>query len=311
MAIKANADLYSDKVVVAASIEELAPYEAEIKSHRRVGVVVQTTQMVSSLNLIVNYLNTIAKEVLIYNTICQSTAMRQKEAKELAKESDLMIVVGSKKSANTSHLAEILKACTKTVHIENDTELNTELLEGVKSIGITAGASTPQKIIDKVIDKIQKGKCEMQLVNPLEQQNAVKTLYSEFVSPVCAKYGLTRIELDILLFLANNTRYDTATDIVEVRFLAKSQVSAAIKNLEARGCLRREYQLENRKTAHLRLCDPAQPMIAAGRSAQEQFGAALLDGFTPEELEHMQRSMERIRKNVEKYLEDKNNDNVD
>ena len=148
----------SDKVVVAASIEELDPYEAEIKSHRRVGVVVQTTQMVSSLNLIVNYLNTIAKEVLIYNTICQSTAMRQKEAKELAKESDLMIVVGSKKSANTSHLAEILKACTKTVHIENDTELNTELLEGVKSIGITAGASTPQKIIDKVIDKIQKGK---------------------------------------------------------------------------------------------------------------------------------------------------------
>ena len=96
----------------------------------------------------------------------------------------------------------------------------------------------------------------MQLINPLEQQNAVKTLYSEFVSPVCAKYGLTRIELDILLFLANNTRYDTATDIVEVRFLAKSQVSAAIKNLEARGCLRREYQLENRKTAHLRLCDP-------------------------------------------------------
>ena len=151
----------------------------------------------------------------------------------------------------------------------------------------------------------------MQLVNPLEQQNAVKTLYSEFVSPVCAKYGFTRIELDILLFLANNTRYDTATDIVEVRFLAKSQVSAAIKNLEARDCLRREYQLENRKTAHLRLCDPAQPMIAAGRSAQERFGAALLDGFTPEELEHMQRSMERIRKNVEKYLEDKNNDNVD
>ena len=168
-----------------------------------------------------------------------------------------------------------------------------------------------EKTEKRAMNKMQKGECAMQLVNPLEQQNAVKTLYSEFVSPVCAKYGLTRIELDILLFLANNTRYDTATDIVEVRFLAKSQVSAAIKNLEARGCLRREYQLDNRKTAHLRLCDPAQPMIAAGRSAQEQFGAALLDGFTPEELEHMQRSMERIRKNVEKYLEDKNNDNVD
>ena len=156
MAIRANADLYSDKVVVATTIEELKPYEAQIKSHRKVGVVVQTTQMVSSLNLIVNHLNAIAKEILIYNTICQSTAMRQKEAKELAKESDLMIVVGSKKSANTTHLAEILKDCTKTIHIENDEELNRELLKGVESIGITAGASTPQKIIDKVINVIKK-----------------------------------------------------------------------------------------------------------------------------------------------------------
>ena len=156
IAIKANADLYSNKVVVATSIEELDPYSAQIKSHRKVGVVVQTTQMVSSLNLVVNYLNTIAKEVLIYNTICQSTAMRQKEAKELAKETDVMIVVGSKKSANTTHLAEILKDYTKTIHIENDTELDKEILNGVKSIGITAGASTPQKIIDKVIEKISE-----------------------------------------------------------------------------------------------------------------------------------------------------------
>ena len=154
MAIKANADLYSDKVVVATTIEELQPYEAQIKSHKKVGVVVQTTQMVSSLNLIVNHLNTLAKEVLIYNTICQSTAMRQKEAKELAKESDLMIVVGSKKSANTTHLAEILKDCTKTIHIENDTELDKNILKGVKNIGITAGASTPQNVIDKVINHV-------------------------------------------------------------------------------------------------------------------------------------------------------------
>ncbi len=155
IAIKANADLYSSNVVVATTIEELAPYEAQIKSHKKVGVVVQTTQMVSSLNLVVNYLNTIAKEVLIYNTICQSTSMRQKEAKELAKESDLMIVVGSKKSANTTHLAEILKDCTKTIHIENDKELNKELLKGVETVGVTAGASTPQSIIDKVIERIR------------------------------------------------------------------------------------------------------------------------------------------------------------
>ena len=157
MAIKANADLYSDRVAVATTIEELEPYTDLIKTHKRVGVVVQTTQMVSSLNTIVNYLNTIAKEVLIHNTICQSTAMRQKEARELASESDLMIVVGSKKSANTTHLAEILKNCTKTVHIENDSELNLSAFENAKNIGITAGASTPQVVIDKVINKIKGG----------------------------------------------------------------------------------------------------------------------------------------------------------
>ena len=158
IAIKANANQFSDKVVVATTIEELKPYESIIKSHKRVGLVVQTTQMLDTLNNVVNYINTIAKEVLIYNTICQSTAMRQAEARELAKESDLMIVVGSKKSANTTHLADILKDCTKTIHIENDLELNKyiELFDEVEKIGITAGASTPQKIIDKVIQKIKK-----------------------------------------------------------------------------------------------------------------------------------------------------------
>ena len=158
MAIKANADLYSKNVVVATTIEELQPYADKIKSHKKAGVVVQTTQMLSSLNLVVNYLNTLAKEVLIHNTICQSTAMRQKEAKELASESELMIVVGSKKSANTTHLAEILKNCTKTVHIENDNELNEDLFKGVNNIGITAGASTPQVVIDKVITRKENKK---------------------------------------------------------------------------------------------------------------------------------------------------------
>ena len=158
LAIKANADLYSKKVVVATTIEELEPYEAQIKTYKRVGVVIQTTQMLSSLNLIVNHINKLAKEVLIYNTICQSTSMRQNEAIELAKESDLMVVVGSKKSANTTHLAEIVKDFAKTIHIENHFELENykNELKNAKNIGITAGASTPQNIIDKVIEQIKE-----------------------------------------------------------------------------------------------------------------------------------------------------------
>ena len=156
IAIKANAEQFSDRVVVATSIDEILPYEKEIKTHKKVGVVVQTTQMLSSLNEVVSYLNSIAKEIVVHNTICQSTAMRQTEAKEMAKTSDLMIVVGSKKSANTTHLAEILKDITKTIHIENDSELvqYESLIKKAQDIGITAGASTPQNIINNVMTKL-------------------------------------------------------------------------------------------------------------------------------------------------------------
>ena len=67
-----------------------------------------------------------------------------------------MVVVGSKKSANTTHLAEILKNITKTIHIENADELDNfkSLISGVEDISVTAGASTPQNIIDAVIEKL-------------------------------------------------------------------------------------------------------------------------------------------------------------
>ncbi len=158
IAIRANAELWSDNVVVAASVEQLKEFEARIKNHKRVGVVVQTTQRISTLNSIVEYLTSIAKEIHIANTICQSTSMRQKEARELAGESDLVIVAGSKKSANTTHLAEILKDITKTIHIEKDDELDNyrNLIEQADRISVTAGASTPQNIIENVVNKLRK-----------------------------------------------------------------------------------------------------------------------------------------------------------
>ncbi len=156
VAIKANALLWTDKVAVASNIEQLEEYAYAIKSHKRVGVVVQTTQMISTLNSIVDYLTTIAKEIHIANTICPSTSMRQNEAKELAKTSGLMVVVGSKKSANTTHLAEILKNITNTIHIEKAEELDEfkDLINENDDISVTAGASTPQNIIDEVIKRL-------------------------------------------------------------------------------------------------------------------------------------------------------------
>jgi len=158
IAIKANALQYSQKVLVADNINQLEPYTKELKEHKKIGVVVQTTQMISTLNEIIKFLTPLSKELHIANTICQSTAMRQTEAKELAKTSDLMIVVGSKKSANTTHLAEILKDITPTIHIETNEELDkyTDLIKKSQNISITAGASTPQNIIEKVIENIQR-----------------------------------------------------------------------------------------------------------------------------------------------------------
>ena len=84
--------------------------------------------------------------------------MRQKEARDLAEISDLVVVVGSKKSANTTHLAEILHEITKTIHIENDEELSDydEIIKKSESITITAGASTPDEIIKKVYEKLSQ-----------------------------------------------------------------------------------------------------------------------------------------------------------
>lgn len=158
VAIRANAQQYSEKVLVADCVEQIKPFEKGIMGHKKVGIVVQTTQMLSTLNEIVKYLTSITKELHIANTICQSTSMRQTEAKELAKVNDLVIVVGSKKSANTTHLAEILTDITPTIHIETEEELNNykNLIDKSNKIAITAGASTPQNVIESVIETLSQ-----------------------------------------------------------------------------------------------------------------------------------------------------------
>ena len=157
-AIKANAQKHGENILVAPDTATLKDFEEEIKKHKRVGVVVQTTQRIENLQNVVNYLLSVAKEVKIFNTICASTSLRQKEAKNLAQESDLMVVVGSKKSANTTHLAEILSGITSTIHIETDEELEKyeDLIKKSQNIGVTAGASTPDNIINNVIEKLNK-----------------------------------------------------------------------------------------------------------------------------------------------------------
>ena len=157
-AIKANALQYGDSVLVAENIKQLKSYENVLKANKKIGVVVQTTQMISVLSSVVDYLTSIAKELHIANTICPSTSLRQNEALEMARENDLMIVVGSKNSANTTHLAQITNDITRTIHIETSDELDTykDVIEKFEKIGVTAGASTPQSVIENVVNYLSE-----------------------------------------------------------------------------------------------------------------------------------------------------------
>lgn len=157
IAIKANAELYTDKVFVISDENDLKAIEQEIAKHKRVGIVIQTTQKIELLKDITSKVIPLSSEIKIFNTICKSTSLRQQEARELAKTSDLMVVVGSKKSANTTHLAEILQDITNTVHIENASDLNDykDLLNKAVNIGVTAGASTPDDVIKEVIKYLE------------------------------------------------------------------------------------------------------------------------------------------------------------
>lgn len=157
MAIELNAKKYnSENVLVIKSVEELAQKEDLIKTKKNIGIVVQTTQKIEFLKDVVEYLIDKTKVLHVANTICHSTNLRQNEAREIGKKSDLMIVAGSKKSANTTHLAEILKNITATLHIEDDLELDSykSLVKKAAKIGITAGASTPDYIIKRIEEKI-------------------------------------------------------------------------------------------------------------------------------------------------------------
>lgn len=140
------------------AVAVLKPEELDsIKLEKRVGVVVQTTQAKATLDAVINALTARVNEVTVINTICEATNERQTAAAELASQSNVMVVIGGRNSANTKHLAEICEAlCPATHLIETAEELEAAWFEGAKNIGITAGASTPTSQIDSVTARIKE-----------------------------------------------------------------------------------------------------------------------------------------------------------
>lgn len=117
----------------------------------KIGIVAQTTQPKKNFEAIVEILRGKTDDLKVYNTICHATGERQEAAKDLSQQVDLMLVVGGVDSANTKKLAKICdETGTVTKHIENKNDLKPEWFIGVEKVGITAGASTPDWIIEEV-----------------------------------------------------------------------------------------------------------------------------------------------------------------
>ena len=142
------------KGVVVENFEDLIK---KVPKRNKIGVVAQTTQNEDFFREAVGYLAENTEELKVFNTICDATSVRQEEVKKLAPEVDVMIIIGGKHSGNTQRLYQISKTLNpNSYHIETADELQKEWFENKENVGISAGASTPDWIIQEVVNKIKE-----------------------------------------------------------------------------------------------------------------------------------------------------------
>ena len=134
---------------VIESVEEAENFTA--KENEKLCIVSQTTFNYKKFQDLVEIFQKKGYDIIVANTICNATEERQKEALELASRADVMIVIGGTHSSNTRKLYELCKSeCENTYYIQTLEDLQLELPNSVELVGITAGASTPNKIIEEV-----------------------------------------------------------------------------------------------------------------------------------------------------------------
>ena len=134
--------------------------------NHEISVVSQTTFNLNKFNNIVDIIRNNLYNVNVYETICNATAVRQKEAKEIASRVDAMIVIGGRNSSNTQKLYDISKKeCENTYYIQTLVDLDLTTFESVSRVGITAGASTPNYIIKEVHSSMAELSFEQMLEN--------------------------------------------------------------------------------------------------------------------------------------------------
>ena len=124
---------------------------------KRAGIVSQSTQMIENVQEIINVLMQKVYDLRFINTICFPTRRNHEQIKELASQCDVMIVIGSFTSANSKRLTQLsLDRNKRSYQVTSARELKEEMFNNCTSVGISAGASTPDEIIEKVVSKIKK-----------------------------------------------------------------------------------------------------------------------------------------------------------
>ena len=141
----------SDAIIVS-NIEEAM----ELRKMKKAGVVSQSTQTIENVQKIINIIMTKVYDLNFVNTICFPTKRNQNQIKDLAKQCDVMIVIGSFTSANSKRLTLLAKEINdRSYQVTNADEIKIEWFTGAKTVGLSAGASTPDNIIDDVLNKIK------------------------------------------------------------------------------------------------------------------------------------------------------------
>lgn len=139
----------NEDTLVIETAEELEKFA--LRENERLCLVAQTTFNYNKFKDIVEKISKTRYDILVLNTICNATQERQVEARQIASEVDAMIVIGGKNSSNTQKLYEICRReCKNTYYIQTLSDLKPEKAGSVRSVGITAGASTPNNIIEEV-----------------------------------------------------------------------------------------------------------------------------------------------------------------
>ena len=137
-------------------VSRISDFRLKSFRNKKVALLAQTTETLDKFNAIAKRLEDVGAKVIKKKTICSATSERQKAAIELAHKVDLVIVIGGKKSNNTKQLYQLTKKIRPSYWIESEGGLKSSWLRGVKKVGITAGASTPEAVIERVEKRLQE-----------------------------------------------------------------------------------------------------------------------------------------------------------